>query len=183
MLSHTDRGRYGPRVEAHLALAALSRRLTDAGFRVEHARIAGREALVGRRAEFRLRWIATRLHTFVVVFEVQGLDATLAEQLSAAAQQFSIDHKGGLPRGLQTGSATISVFLDPHPTAAVGGWFAGKPKHRFAALRLPVLADLGAGSVTYFTAGQAVGSLYASYLHGIVRDVVRPAIEDPSSAT
>ena len=156
------------------ALGALRRRLANAGYELEDATIGGRDALVARRASFRLQWIGTRLHTFVVVLHAPELSDGLAESLTAAAQQYAIDHKGGLPRGLQTGTATVAVFLAETAEPAVRAWFLRKPKHRFAALRLPVLVEVGPSEVTYFRKLQNVGSTYHRHLRALVDDVIAP---------
>src|ERR1035441_7333409 len=90
-------------MEATEALAAVADHLAHAGYQIQNTTIGGRGGLVSCGLDFRWRWLATRLHTFVVVFTVSELDESLAEELSAAAQQHAIKHKGGLPRGQQTG--------------------------------------------------------------------------------
>lgn len=114
------------------------------------------------------------MHFFVVVFDSPELDVDRAENLTAAAQQYAIKHKGGLPRGLQTATATVAVFLS-RPSESLQAWFAADTRHRFAALRFPVLADPDAGSVTYFKGRMARGSVYQADLRTIADDIVKPA--------
>jgi len=134
-------------VDASHAVQALDGGLAAAGFEVKRDTVAGVEVLVPRRSDFRWEWVATRMHTFVVVFIVNELAVERAEELTAAAQQYAIDHKGGLPRGLQTGTMTIAVFLS-RSSKSLGKWFAAQPKHRYAALRFPVLAVSETGALT-----------------------------------
>jgi hypothetical protein len=89
-------------VEASATLQRLGHALTSEGFEIESAAICGHEALVGRRSDFRWKWFATRLHTFVVAFTVADVREGVAAELTAGAQQYSIDEKEGLPRGLLT---------------------------------------------------------------------------------
>jgi hypothetical protein len=163
-------------VEAQAAVEALGQALNRAGFRLEHATVAGVGALVARKPEFRWTWFGTRLHTFVVVLDAPGATQAAAADLVAAAQQYAIENKGGLPRGLQTGTATIAVLLADDPPPDVREWFAAAPKHRYGALSVPVLAEPRTGSVTTFSGKRFVGSVYASHLRGVVDDVIAPAL-------
>jgi hypothetical protein len=147
----------------------------DAGYETEEATVGGRTALVGRRSDFRWRWVATRLHTFVFVFAEPELDEATAEDLTSAAQDYAIKRKGGLPRGFQTGIAAVPVFISE--SAASTAWFEQKPKPRYAALRFPVLADLTSGTLTYFRGRMTIGAVYASHLRGVAEKVVAPAFQ------
>jgi len=155
-------------------------RLAGSGFTQQRVKIAGHDALVARRSDFRLKWVATRLHTFVMVFHVTDLDEQLAEELTAAAQRYAIRHKRGLPRGLQTGSAAVAVFLSHEPQPALHQWFADTPKHRFAALRFPVLVELEPPTLTYFQGRARTGAVYLGHLRGVVGDLVEPAVKTAS---
>jgi hypothetical protein len=172
-------------VDASRALRALDANLVAADFTTSEASIGGRAALVGRRSEFRWAWVATRLHTFVVAFAANGLDAGLAADLTAAAQAYAIKHKGGLPRGLQNGTATIAVFVGAASDPGLRDWFGAKPRQRYAALRLPVLIDLESGELVYFSRQMRTGGIYGNYLHRVIDDVIAPAADvrgDPRPA-
>lgn len=161
-------------------LPRLDHALAAGGFETASAEIGGHDALVGRRSDFRWKWFATRLHTFVVVFTVADLREDVAADLTAAAQQYAIDEKEGLPRGLQTGSATIAVFVTKEVDAEVREWFRIKPRPRFAALRFPVLVELRHPTLTYFEGQMTVGRVYLAHLRRVVADVIAPAV-GPSS--
>jgi len=133
--------------------------------------VAGQDVGVGRQSWFRWRWFATRLHVFVVIFDVPGLSTGVADELTAAALDYAVAHKGGLPRGLQTGTAAVPVFLAGEADDGVRDWFAQAPKHRFAALRFPVLVELGNASLTYFLGWRRIGRVYLAHLHGIAEGV------------
>lgn len=166
-------------MEATEALAAVADHLAHAGYQIQNTTIGGRDVLVARRSDFRWRWLATRLHTFVVVFTVSELDESLAEELSAAAQQHAIKHKGGLPRGQQTGTATVAVFLSEPDQSSVRRWFSRRPKHRFAALRFPVLVELDSATVTYFRGRLRAGFVYSSHLRAVVQSIIVSTVPPP----
>ena len=157
---------------------ALAHGLINGGFTTSRTAIGDQQALVGRRAEFRWEWVASRMHTFVVVFSVGGLGPKQAQALSTEAQDYAIKHKGGLPRGLQTGTATIAVIIPDEAGEDSARWFRKEPTHRYAALLFPVLARPGSGELTYFTGRWSRGYVYRDYLLGIVRHIVAPALDD-----
>jgi hypothetical protein len=161
------------RVEAPQVMEALEAALARSAFEVTHDVLGGEAALVARRADWKTALV--HMHFFVVVFDSPGLEVDRAENLTAEAQQYAIKHKGGLPRGLQTGSATVAVFLS-QPSEGLQTWFAAEPRHRFAALRFPVLADPDSGSLTYFKGRMARGSAYQADLRKIADDIVKPAL-------
>jgi hypothetical protein len=158
------------------AADALAAALAGAGFQTDRATIGAQQVLVARRSEFRWEWIATRLHTFVVVFALDGLAADRAEELTSHAQEYAIQHKGGLPRGLQNGTVTIPVFLCRQTDEETERWFGTEPKHRYAAMCFPVLAEPDAAEPRYFNGRWTRGGVYASYVVGIVRDLIAPAL-------
>jgi hypothetical protein len=159
------------------ALRALQAALTSAGYNVRQDHIARIDALVARRADWKTLWV--HLHTFVIVLTQDALTAERAEQLAAAAQQYAIDHKGGLPRGLQTGTVTVAVFLTK-PSQALEKWFSADPQHRYAALRFPILADVSTGALTYFKGRMSRGYLYGADLRTLAETIVARALRaDP----
>jgi hypothetical protein len=155
------------------ATEALGSALADASFDVARDAVVDGGKLVARRVDRKPPLV--RMHTFVVVIELNEVTPELAEKLTAAAQQYAIDHKGGLPRGLQTGTMTIVVFLG-HASESAARWFAADPKHRFAALRFPVLADPGTGELTYFRGRMSRGFAYGPDLLTIVESIIAPAL-------
>lgn len=158
----------------------LADALTNGGFKTWRTDVGEQPALVARRSEFRWEWMGSRMHTFVVAFTVGQLGPKRAQTLSNEAQNYAIKHKGGLPRGLQTGTATIAVVIPDQADEDSVRWFRQEPKQRFAALLLPVLARPGSEPLVYFTGRWSRGYLYRDYLLGIVRDIVAPALDGAS---
>jgi hypothetical protein len=152
--------------------AALRRSLTEHGFDTTDATLDGERIVVGRASEFRLRWMASRLHTFVLAaaFDAPVPRGTLDRYLTSAVH-YAISHKGGLPRGLQTGSATIAVALVADDSA--DEWASRARQPRFAALSFPVAVNTATGSVAY-PRRMTVGAIYRAHLTRVVTTVVAP---------
>jgi hypothetical protein len=156
-------------VDSTRAVASLTAGLANGGFKTARAAVGDQQALVARRSEFRWEWVGSRMHTFVVALSAAELEANRAQALSTEAQDYAIKHKGGLPRGLQTGTATIAVIISDEADEESVAWFKQEPTHRYAALLFPVLARPGSEELAYFSGRWSRGYLYRDYLLGIVR--------------
>ncbi len=130
--------------------------------------VGGETAVVARRA----RWAATaRLHTFILVFEIQELTIDAIENASSAALDYSIRTKGGLPRGLQTGTFTFATFVGQTPEKVIRDWFLREHTHRRAAMQLPLLADLESGNLVSYSGRLSKGSAFQPICDEVRRQV------------
>ena len=91
-------------------LDAAARRLLDDGAQVSTHQLRGLTAVVGYRADFRWRWVATRLHLFTLLISVESVTSGGLEQLTNDALDFAVGQKGRF-RGLQSGVAVIPVLI------------------------------------------------------------------------
>jgi hypothetical protein len=141
--------------------------------------LGGRESVVARRSEFRWSWVGTRLHVFMFVLSLPRVDVEEAERLTDEASAYAVKHKGGLPRGLQTGTAAVPVFLARQVDERTLHWASREPRHRFAALKLPVVAEHGAGRVTFYRGRWKRGWIYSSYVTELVETTVGAVVLPP----
>lgn len=166
--------RHDSRMERSSRMSALEQRLTDAGFALNRHSVADRDVLVARRSEFRWAWVANRLHVFVVAFEAPDFTFDEARALSESAHRYAIEHKGGLPRGLQTGSAALPTFVVAEADDETRRWFCQEPRQRFAAMNVPVLLEASNGRVTHYRGDWRWGYIYAAYVRTIIDNVLTP---------
>ncbi len=163
-----------------LNLTKLSATLSGAGYVVSDAKFENRDVLVARRSDFKVQWMLTRLHTFV--FAVDFADEVLSEELLDryvdVASGYAIKSKGGLPRGLQSGTAAVVVAISTNPSAEAQQWASRQRGRRFAATTFPVMLSSTTGKVTH--PGPAViGAIYNSHLRRVADDVVGSAFSTP----
>ena len=147
--------------EQYLHLAAQA--MQADGSAVSQVALPGGPALVGYQSEFKLRWMATKLHLFTVMVAVpaatpQGLDALNRDALDHAKRA-----KGRL-RGAQTGVAAIPVLVATHVTPEARAAVQAAPKKEFAAFTLPAIVDLSAGEVLSYQGTAFLGFVYASWM-------------------
>jgi hypothetical protein len=155
--------------------SAVERAFSDAGFATDTLTIGGHKAVVMRRADFRLRWGALRLHTFVFLFTLERLTQREAQALTTSARQYAIDHKTGLRAGMGTGTLTVPIFLCANADDTAKRWFTHGLAPVFAAMALPVLVDLETQSLFYYRGQWGAGFIFRSYTLGLVTKTIAPA--------
>jgi hypothetical protein len=156
-------------VETSAARDLIADRLRQDGFALREAAVADAEALIARRSQWQ---VTVKQHEFVVIFTVDGLSGDEAALLADAAQTYAIRHKGGLPRGLQTGTATTVVFLDGNPRESAVEWIDRSPVHRHAALRFSVLIDVTKHEVVYWDGRWISGGIFRDRTLELLRDSI-----------
>lgn len=157
-------------------LAAIEASLAQGGFKMTRDSVGGRQAVIGRTAAFRLRWLATRLHTFVLaaVFEGRTARPDKLDRFLEECGQYARTMKGGLPAGLQTGTVAVAVAVAESAEEA-GDWAVVSHGHKFASLAYPVLVDVARRTVTC-PQHMFIGAIYQGHLRRVVADHVAPAV-------
>jgi hypothetical protein len=144
---------------------------------VEDLILAGRTVIVGRRTDFRLRWLATRLTTTVTVavFDTDVDLAALDAYLLAARQEAQLALKG--VAGLQRGSAAVVIAVVPELTVVSSGWATRAHGHGFASVAYPVAVGLHDGRLVE-PAGMRVGRMFQGFLHELVQQVAAEPLRE-----
>ena len=149
--------------------------LATGGFKMTRDSVAGRQAVIGRQSTFRLRWVATRLHVFVLVAVFKS-DATPEhlDRFLEEASQYAITLKGRL-RGLQSGTCAVAVAVVDSAERA-GEWAVKPHGRRFAAMTYPVLVDLANKRVVR-PERMLIGAVYVPYLRQLVKAHVESSLQ------
>ena len=145
-------------------LSALAERLAADGCAPRWEQWPGGRVLVGRRADFRIQWAATRLHLFTIAAAVPEIGTATIEGFTRSAQQYAKEHKGGLPRGLQTGIALFPCLVSEKVDPAAQAWAEAMQQMQFAVMARPVVVDATRGVISAFRRGAFLGWIYAPYL-------------------
>jgi hypothetical protein len=145
----------------------MAQRLLAAGYtEVPDALGLGSEGGVRafRRSDFKVSWVFTRLHTFVVVRPAPEVSALQVEDLLRDSVAWAKSVKGGLSVGLQTGVAVLGVLVTELARDDAVRTAAGPLERRWAAMPLPVVVDVHAGR-SYTASGSMIwGALYQDHL-------------------
>jgi hypothetical protein len=161
-----------PAASASELVTRIEAGLASGGLRPARAPIAGSDTVVGGTSEFKWRWMATTLNSFLYVaaFQPGSAASGVLDAYLAAACQDAINQKGAM-RGFQSGVAAITVAVIDHATPQDEAWAAKPHGRRFAAITFPVLADPAAGKVVR-PDRMILGGIYTGYLQGLVRQYV-----------
>jgi hypothetical protein len=144
-------------------LAALEGRLTADGCSTRWEDWTGLPVLVGRRADFRLRWMATNLHLFTVAAAVPEITVPVMESFTDGVLKYAKDTKGGLPVGVQTGVAAFPVLVSERVDPAAVSWAEAQQRIKFACMARPVVVDSARQYVGTYRGKPSLGRLYASH--------------------
>jgi hypothetical protein len=140
-------------------------RLTAAGYtEVPHLLVNGHPVRTFRRADFKIRWMFTRLHTFVLLGHLGTATGEAMMGFPAAAMQAASAAKGGLPNGLQSGTAAFPVLVANTATEEARGVASRRPDKDFGAMKLPILVDLSGPKAYSFTGAMMWGFMYQGFL-------------------
>jgi hypothetical protein len=144
-------------------LAALEGRLTADGCSTRWEDWAGTAVLVGRRSDFRMRWMATNLHLFTVAAAVPQITVQAIEHFTDSVLQYAKDTKGGLPVGLQTGVGAFPVLVSEYVDPAAVQWAEAQQRLKFACMARPVVVDSRHRYVGMYRDKPVLGGVYASH--------------------
>lgn len=147
----------------HEYVTEVANRLTADGVDVSTVNFRNLPAVVGYRSEFRLSWMAGRMHLFTVVGAVQLVTAAGLEQFTNDAIDYALSKKGEL-RGLQSGVAAIPVLVGEHVDPEAVAYTQTAPGRRFAAMGWPVAVDTTTRQVHTFEGRVVLGAVFARWL-------------------
>ena len=154
-------------------LDGVRERVGRSGYTIEPS--TGPDQLVAYRSDFRWQWMATKLHTLVVVSTAPVATAEGLRQFATASLEWGKVAKGQM-RGAQVGVAVIAaVVCDQADESAVA--FARTELVRgYAAFAWPVLVDLGSAQRVAHTGRPRLGAIYTGWMRGQI-DALLPAPE------
>jgi len=152
-----------PMVAAEKYLKLVKDRLTDDGATTSEANVGGFSAVVGYRAQFRLRWLATRVHLFTVVASVPYVNSQRLQQFTNDVLDFGVKERGRF-RGLQTGVGVIAALVSESVETEARMWATTDLVDRRGAFAWPALVDLSSGRISFHVGAVTRGGLYASWM-------------------
>jgi hypothetical protein len=144
-------------------IEATAARLIADGCGVQSEDWNGTPVLVGYRSDFRLRWMATKMHLFTIVAPAPIVAPAGMEAFANTALDYAQGRKGQL-RGLQSGVAVFPALVSAHVDPTALAWAQQKQLVRFGSAARPVAVDVTTGGVGCFRRTPALGWIYAGHL-------------------
>lgn len=137
--------------------------------------------LTGMRSDFRLRWMAVRPHTIIVVSTADAADADGMARFSDRALEWANSRKGQL-NGLQSGVAVIPVVGAEHVDASAVRFAERQLVRKFATFAWPVVVDRRDGTSASHTGRPAVGFVFNGWMRKQIAAVARSARREAAPA-
>ena len=136
--------------------------------------IVGRPTVIGYEKQFRWRWFATQLNTFIVAVDfgdetitVDSIEDVLAESFEYARKNYR-----GWPRGFQSALASIAIVISSNIEDDAATYCrkleAGK---KWAGFSVPVAVDTRSGKIHSFEKKPMWGSIYYPYFKQTIGDL------------
>jgi hypothetical protein len=146
-------------------LDSLEAQLADDGCQLRSEEWPGGTVLIGHRSDFRIQWVASRLHLFTIAAAFPEVSVTDVKSFTRSAQRYSMNHKGGLPAGFQTGIAVLPCLVSEHVDPDALAWAGTKRGFsEFAVMARPVVVDVARGVISAFRSTGFVGAIYGPHL-------------------
>lgn len=143
---------------------AIAGRLQADGVELSTADVGGLRCMIGYRSQFKVQWMATKLHLFTVVAPTElRITAEGLEGFSNAALDFAINWKGGL-MGLQVGVAAIPIMVSPNVDASAASYALSTLVRRFSAFAWPAVIDTSLGQSYSHEGAVMIGGIYSKFM-------------------
>lgn len=140
-----------------------------AGLPTTRQQLSGTEVLVARTSQFRWRWFATKLHTFLIAapFAPGTAEPDQLDRFLRAAINYAKAKKDGWPLNLQTGVAVLAVAVTEKADQAAHNWARTPHGRQLGVVAFPVLADTATEQVVR-PERMVIGGVYTRHLEGLV---------------
>jgi hypothetical protein len=142
---------------------ATAGRLAADGCQVSRENWGGSVVTIGYRSDFRLRWMATKLHLLTVIATVPVVCPSDIEGFTNTVLDYADRQKGQL-RGLQSGVAAFPCLIGGQVDPAALAWAQAQQRSRFALMARPVVVDSVTGTATCFRGTAIIGFAFSGHL-------------------
>lgn len=140
-------------------LQAIENRFNKDGFHQHREVVNGLEVTVATAKEFRLSWMATRMHYFGIFGAKDHVTQQDAEKFSQASFELAKRKFTGM-RGMMQGFASISALASNNVDLAAKQWVEHYQKKHFSSFELPVIIDLSTYETLYCRKKPWFGRIY-----------------------
>ncbi len=126
--------------------------------------IGGVPCTIGYIKEFRWRWMATQLNTFIFFGDsASPIDQQAIDRFSAQCFDYATRNSKGWPRGFQSAIGSIAILQGTQVQADAVTYCEKNHRKHVAAFEIAVVYDQVQKKATRFKSTPAWGALYFSY--------------------
>ena len=149
-------------------IKSVNDRLIIDGFELSSDKIGDFKVGIGKKKEFRFKWVATQLQIFVIMSSVTNISKDLIQWFSSVSLDYTLIYKKGLPRGLQSGAACFALLVSTNVNEEAKKWVQQIPKKHFAAFEMPVICDLSNNQIYYCQKTPILGGIYYKFFREFI---------------
>jgi len=131
--------------------------------------------VIGYEKEFRWKWMATQLNTFVVASDLSDTVVTeeTIEEFLTSAFKYAQKNYTGWPRGFQSGLGVITILLSKKISeGSIAYCRESKSGKKWAGFSVPVIVDTATYKVYSFKRNPMWGRIYYPYFREIVNELI-----------
>jgi len=149
-------------------------RFSDDSFQLVQDIISDIEVTIATMQEFRLSWLASKMHYFGVYGLYEEITQPVIERFSLDSFEYAKHNYTGLPRGFQKGFASLSMLASLNVSLEAKNWVEKYSKKHFAAFELPVIVDLSKSEIIYRKKKPLWGRMYYNTFHHFIEKYYAP---------
>ena len=159
-----------------MTLQRIKERLAGKSIFYSEDEIMNKPTVWGYHKQFRWKWVATQLNTFIAAsdFGDETITVRTIEGYLGPAFDYASTHYTGWPRGFQSGVGLIALLLSSHiDTAAIDYCKQLKAGKKWAGFAVPVVIDSSSNQVYCFDKNPVWGALYYPYFKEMIQQLTQ----------
>ncbi|TFG26864.1 hypothetical protein EU528_13735 [Candidatus Thorarchaeota archaeon] len=160
-------------IELDMYIQATYNRFDKDGFIQHNEIVNGIDVTIAKQQEFRLSWMATKMHYTGIYGVLEHITQQDAELFSTACFECAKKNYSGR-RGLQSGFSSISALISRSVDVAAKEWVTNFQKKHFASFEIPVIIDLSSNELLFCQKKPLWGRIYYGSFHEFIYKYYRP---------
>jgi len=137
--------------------------------------ILDKPTTIGYTKEFRWRWVATQLNTFIVAtnFDDEKITSSLIERHLTESFNYAEENYSGWPRGLQSGLGVISILISKNVDEDAKEYCRKlKSGKKWAGFSIPVIYNPETKEKFQFEKRPVWGAIYFPHFRNLINSLI-----------
>ncbi len=119
--------------------------------------------------QFEVKWLASKLKQFSFVSLREKITESELREYSARCIRTALQEYKGLPRGFQNGVVSFNVLAGLDIDQSAIDFATKRPDKHFSAFEMPVLVDLNAQRIYYYSSTPMWGAIYYKHFREYIQ--------------
>lgn len=157
-----------------MILQTIKERLNSKSIYYSEDKINNRPTVIGYDKQFKWRWMATQLNTFIIAsdFGEEKITEQEIENFLTESFKYAKIHYSGWPRGLQSGLGVITILVSNNVSEDAKRYCKGlKSGKKWAGFSIPVTINSSTNRVFSFDKNPVWGRIYFPYFKETINEL------------